>query len=70
MKQSSSHDTKSSRVGKGALRAVPTAAPTVGTADLAPRINRYVGAAFAHPTNLPRGKDVDARTYAKPRFAL
>jgi hypothetical protein len=27
---------------------VRTAAPLVGTADLAPRINRYVGAAFAH----------------------
>jgi hypothetical protein len=30
---------------------VPTAAVLVGTADLAPRTNRYVGAAFAHPTD-------------------
>jgi hypothetical protein len=28
---------------------VPTAALMVGTAELAPRINRCVGAAFAHP---------------------
>jgi hypothetical protein len=31
---------------------VPTAALMVGTADLAPPINRYVRAAFAHPTTL------------------
>jgi hypothetical protein len=30
----------------GACSAVPTAALLVGTADLAPRINRNVGAAF------------------------
>jgi hypothetical protein len=38
--------------GHGACSAVPTAALLVGTADLAPRINRYVGAAFAPPYRL------------------
>jgi hypothetical protein len=38
-------------LGHGACSAVPTAALPVGTADLPPRINRYVGAAFAHPTD-------------------
>jgi hypothetical protein len=38
-------------IGHGACSAVPTAALLVGTADPAPRINRYVGAAFAHPTD-------------------
>jgi hypothetical protein len=38
-------------VEHGACPAVPTAALLVGTADLAPRINRTVGAAFAHPTD-------------------
>jgi hypothetical protein len=33
---------------------VPTAALKVGTADLAPRINRTIGAAFAHPTHFAK----------------
>jgi hypothetical protein len=33
---------------------VPTAASKVGTADLAPRIDRSAGAAFAHPTDQVR----------------
>jgi hypothetical protein len=40
---------------------VPTAALLVGTADLAPWINRQVGAAFARPTDflaLQRKSDI------------
>jgi hypothetical protein len=37
-------------MGHGACSAVPTAAPMVGTAEHAPRINRDASAAFAHPT--------------------
>jgi hypothetical protein len=37
--------------GRGANPAVPTSTAAVGTADLAPLINRTIGAAFAHPTD-------------------